>query len=280
MKTITSRKHPMVHAFRELADTPDATGTRLLLDGVHLVRDAHAAGLEFEVVAVAAAHLDADTEEGTLAQRLAHEGVELLTASADAFAAMSPVRTPSGMVAIARRQASDAARICGVPDAFILVAVGVQDPGNLGSVVRAAEAGGVTGVLVCGSSANPFSWKALRGSMGSALRLPIVTALPLSEVMACLGQHGARTIAAVPRGGRPQDEVAWTGRVGLILGGEGQGLGDAVTAACDDRVTIPMAAPVESLNVAASAAILVYAARRQRTPPEPHRHDVNGRPGS
>lgn len=268
----------MVHAFRELADTPDHTGTRLLLDGVHLVRDARAAGLEFEVVAVAAAHLDADTEEGTLARGLAHEGVELLTAGADAFPAMSPVRTPSGMVAIARRQATDAASICGVPDAFILVAVGVQDPGNLGSVVRAAEAGGVTGVMVCGSSANPFSWKALRGSMGSALRLPIVAGLPLSSVMACLAQYGARTIAAVPRGGRSQDEVAWTGRVGLILGGEGQGLGDDLTATCDDRVTIPMAAPVESLNVAASAAILVYAARRQRAPSDALRGEAHERP--
>ena len=87
---------------------------------------------------------------------------------------MSPVRTPSGIVAIARRTPATAPPTSARhADAFVLAAVDVQDPGNLGSLLRAAEAGGVTGAFVCGASANPFSWKALRGSMGSALRLPV-----------------------------------------------------------------------------------------------------------
>jgi len=91
------------------------------------------------------------------------------------FAAMSPVRTPSGLVAIATRHPSSASEVCSVPDALVLVAIDVQDPGNVGALVRTAEAGGMSGMFVTGASANPFSWKAIRGSMGSTLRLPVVT---------------------------------------------------------------------------------------------------------
>jgi TrmH family RNA methyltransferase len=158
-----------------------------------------------------------------------------------------------------------AREICGTPRAFIVAAVDVQDPGNLGSIVRASEAAGVTGLFVTGASANPFSWKALRGSMGSALRLPIVAGMGLDAVLACMTQHGLRTVAAVARGGLLPDEVDWRGGVGLLLGGEGPGLPASVIARCDQQTTIPMAAPVESLNVAVAAGVLAYAARRQRT---------------
>jgi RNA methyltransferase, TrmH family len=252
-----------VRGFRDLAATPDPAGARLLLDGAHLVRDAQRAGASFEIVAVAASKLEHPSEEGALARELAESGAELVTASGHVFDAMSPVRTPSGMVAIARRTPVVAADICRNAG-FIVAAVDIQDPGNLGSLVRAAEAGGVTGVLVCGTSANPFSWKAVRGSMGSALRLPIATAPSAEGALACMKKFGLQTIAAAPREGADPHDVDWRGKVGLLLGGEGPGLDPAIAAACDARVSIPMAAPVESLNVAVAGAILVYAARRQR----------------
>ena len=202
MKTISSRQNPTVRAFRELAESPDATGARLLLDGVHLVRDAHAAALEFEAVAVAASRLTGDTEEDEMARSLESAGAPVFTVSGAAFASMSPVRSPSGIVAIARRTPSDASAICGAKNGFTLVAIDIQDPGNLGGLIRAGEAGGVTGVLATGASANPFSWKALRGSMGSGLRLPIVAGLPLDSVLRCARASGARIVASVPRDGR------------------------------------------------------------------------------
>ena len=140
----------------------------------------------------------------------------------------------------------------------------VQDPGNLGALLRIAEAGGVTGVIVSGESANPFSWKAVRGSMGSVLRLPIARSLSIDTVMADIGSAKVATIAAVPRDGRDPDAVDWSGRIALLLGGEGPGLDPDVVADCDQRVSVPMAPPVESLNVGAAAAILIYAARRGR----------------
>ena len=264
MSLITSRQNPIVRTYRGLADEPDAAGARVLLDGVHLVRDAHAAGLAFESVAVAASHVAAGDEEAAIAQRLQSAGVPVTSVTDAVFTAMSPVKSPSGIVAIARRTPSSATTICNDQDGFTLVAIDVQDPGNLGGLIRVAEAGGVTGVIVTGMSAQPFSWKALRGSMGSALRLPVARAPGADSVIECLHSNGARVVASVPRGGRPPEEIDWNGPVALLLGGEGHGLRDDIVLQCDDRVTIPMARGVDSLNVAAAGAILIYTARRRR----------------
>jgi TrmH family RNA methyltransferase len=264
MKSISSRQNATVRAFRELAREPDPTGTRLLLDGVHLVREALVAGIRFELAVVAASRLSSASEEHAVASELEAGGIDVAAASDDVFDAISPVRTPSGIVAIVQRQPVTANDICGAVDPFVLAAVDVQDPGNIGALLRAAEAGGVSGALVCGMSANPFSWKALRGSMGSALRLPVVHSLGADAALATMRNAGLRSVAAVARDGSDPDAIDWSGAVGLLLGGEGPGLSEAVVAACEERVTIPMAAAVESLNVAVAGAILVYAARRQR----------------
>jgi TrmH family RNA methyltransferase len=265
MNVVTSRQNPIVRTFREAAETPDARGHRLLLDGAHLVRDARAAGLTFDVVAVAASSIESSSEEALLARELARERVDVVTVADRVFNAISPVKHPSGIVAIARHTPATPAAICESDPALVIAAIDVQDPGNLGSLLRAAEAGGATGAFICGRSANPFSWKALRGSMGSGLRLPVVGGFATTDAFECLAEAGLRTIAGVPRDGDSPDAIDWRGRVGLLVGGEGPGLPDDLVARCDRRVTIPMTPPVESLNVAVAAAILVYAARRQRT---------------
>jgi TrmH family RNA methyltransferase len=265
MKTVSSRQNSIVRTFRELAADPDPAGARLLLDGIHLVRDAMTAGAALEVAAVSSTEFQSDGEAGTLARTIDRNGIEVILASDDVFSALSPVRTPSGIVAIGRRTPLNAEDVCGRPDALILVAIDVQDPGNVGSLLRAAEAAGMTGAFVGGASANPFSWKALRGSMGSALRLPVVSGMQTDAIMRCVKSAGIRTVASVARGGAEPDAVDWRGRVALLLGGEGSGLSDDLVSQCDERTTIPMAPQVESLNVAVAAGIIAYAARRQRT---------------
>lgn len=262
---ISSRQNPLVKTFRELARTPAADGTRLLLEGVHLVRDAMAAGAEFEAAAITASRADDQSEEAQVAHALGAAGVDVAIVGEQAFAAISPARTPSGIAAIARRAPVRAEDICRRPDAFVIGAVDVQDPGNLGSLIRAAEAGGATGVLVCGVSASAFSWKTVRGSMGSLLRLPVAGGLMVDEAIAAMRAAHGRIVATAARGGASPDEVDWRGRVLLLLGGEGPGLSAKAVASADAVVTIPMATPVESLNVATAGAVLVYAARRQRS---------------
>ena len=264
MRTISSRQNPLVQAFRGLAEAADPAGARVLLDGVHLVRDAVRAGLTVETVAVGATRLDRDGEERALVSALETAGVDVAVVSDSVLAALSPVRSPSGVVAIARRQVATVAQLVAAPHPLLLVAVDIQDPGNVGSLIRAAEAAGADGAMVCGLSANPFAWKALRGSMGSVLRLPVVANLAVADALACLERSAVRTVAAVARAGEDPDAIDWTGRVAMLVGGEGPGLADDVIARCDRLVTIPMAPEVESLNVAAAGAILMYAARRQR----------------
>jgi TrmH family RNA methyltransferase len=268
MRRVSSRQNDAVRAFRALAKEPDPAGERLLLDGAHLIRDARDAGVGLELAAIASSRLDVDSEEARLARALERNGIDVLVASDQVFSVISPVRSPSGLVAIAVRRSVAVSEICDRRDGLVLTAIDVQDPGNLGSLVRGAEAGGVTGMIVCASSrshaASPFSWKALRGSMGSALRLPLAAGIDAEAALDCLRRAGARTVAAVPAGGRDPDSIDWSGHVGLVVGGEGAGLPEAIVARCDERVSVPMTPPVESLNVAVAGAILVYAARRQR----------------
>lgn len=264
MRSISSRQNPIVRTFRDLAASPSIDGSRLLLDGAHLVHEAHAAGLTFEHVAVSAQQIESGADIAQLARTLEHEGVDVVVATEPVMSAMSPVRTPSGIVAIVSRVPVAIAAICQHPNALIVAAVDVQDPGNLGALLRAAEAGGATGSVVCGQSAQPFSWKAVRGSMGSVLRLPVASGATPEGLLKCASTFGVRTVASVPRGGAAPHEVDWHGGVLIFVGGEGPGLTTDIIDACDERVSIPMQPPVESLNVAVAGALLVYEARRQR----------------
>jgi TrmH family RNA methyltransferase len=269
VRTISSRHNPVVAAFRALAAAPDPTGRRVLLDGAHLVGEALDAGLGFEVILVAASRLSGSSEAGRLARELEQRGLPMAEVDDRAFDAVSPVRSPSGIAAIALRTVQEPADLCARPDALVLAVADVQDPGNVGALLRSAEAGGATGAFVTGASANPFSWKALRGSMGSTLRLPTVTGTDPDAILATMQQGGMRTVAAVARGGADPDTIDWRGAVGLWIGGEGPGLAAELVERCDAQVTIPMAPQVESLNAAVAGALLVYAARRQRSEAEP-----------
>ena len=167
---ITSRHNACVAQYRAAA-RGDAGG-RLLLDGPHLVADALAAGIAIEHAAVASTALDRDDIQRLMAE-LERTGVETVVTTSPVMAAMSPVRSSSAIVALAHRPAADATRLYAGTAPLVLIACDVQDPGNLGATVRAAEAGSATSLIAAGACADPFGWKALRGSSGSALRLPI-----------------------------------------------------------------------------------------------------------
>jgi RNA methyltransferase, TrmH family len=276
VETITSRKNPLVLLMRRVAHgDPDERG-RMLLDGVHLMQEARAAGVPIASAAFSTRILNSpDGVARRLATTLAGLGCRVAQVSDAVMEAMSPASTPSGAIALAARPRHDLASILPPArrDPLICVAVGVQDPGNLGAIVRVAEAGGATGVIVSGASADPYGWKALRGAMGSAFRLPIVREPHLDQVLSALRLSGVRVMAADAEGGpdKPTQDRGesfshhpLTGACAVLLGGEGSGLSDEVVAAADGIITIPMEPPVESLNVAVSAALIVYEARRQR----------------
>jgi RNA methyltransferase, TrmH family len=256
---ITSRTHPLVKQFRQTARGDEKLA---LLDGWHLLQEAASAAVPLEAVALAGDPPDA-TAARTL-EALARRQVRIESVSRAVLEAMSPVRTPSGVVALALRPAVELPRLLRPDPALVVVAIDVQDPGNLGSIVRAAEAGGATGVIAAGASADPWSWKALRAAMGSTFRLPALRRRDESTVLDELRQAGVMLVATVPRSGVAMQDVDFSKPVGVIVGGEGPGLDDRMLTRADARVSIPMQNPVESLNVSIAAALLVYEARRQR----------------
>ena len=267
MHTVRSRRNALVTRFRNAAHARRAERTTLLLDGVRLIRDACAAGAPLVAAIVSHAALDAgDRDVERLARDLEATQVPVAAGSNAVMAAVSPVRTPSAAVAlgdhrptplnVVLRDAQDGA-------ACIVAPVGVQDPGNLGALIRTAEAAGAGGVAVALPSADPYGWKALRGAMGSTFRLPVADGGDPAEVVEAARAAGFHVLAAVPRGGHPLHEADLGGRRLVLVGGEGAGLHPAGDLA-DEAISVPMAPPVESLNVAVAAGIILYEARRQR----------------
>jgi TrmH family RNA methyltransferase len=259
VRRISSRQNIIVQEYRDAARGVDPAV--LLLDGVHLVADALAAGIGVRRVTAAAETAD-EREIAALLSTAEQRGADVIIATAPVMSAISPVRSPSAIVGLGHRP--DRERLMFQHrQPFVLIAADVQDPGNLGAIARVAEAAGASGLIAGGQSADPFSWKALRGSMGSALRLPI-SRRTLDVAIGEARRHGCRVVAAVPRGGRPLFDAPLTGPTAVLIGGEGQGLPEPVAAAADERITIPMQAPVESLNTAVTAAVIAYEVRRQR----------------
>ena len=268
MPAITSRQNPIVARFRDAAKGGSAG--LVLLDGVHLVAEALGAGLRIRESAVINVR-NVRPDVADLAEQLRGRDVPVATVSASVMEVLSPVRSPSPLVALAERPIDAGTRVYR-DTPLVIVAIDIQDPGNVGAIVRVAEAGGATGVVCAGACADPFGWKALRGSMGSALRLPILVHRDIRTATDEARRHGCRIVATSPRGDQPVFAADFRGPVAILIGGEGAGLAASEIDAADERVTIPMQPPVESLNTAVSAALIIYEARRQRT--------VNREPGT
>jgi TrmH family RNA methyltransferase len=259
---ISSRQNPIVARFRDAARHPGAT-VALVLDGPHLVATALDVGLAIEVAAVAE-RVVSDPEVAALTGRLSAAGSRVLTVTDRVLDAMSPVQRPSGLVALGARPDAAAGQLVVPAPALVFVAVQVQDPGNVGALVRAADAAGATGVITTRGGADPFGWKALRGSMGSALRLPVWSDVTLVAVERFAEVHDLQVLEATTRDGLLPDQAALDRPTAILLGGEGHGLSVDARALAVEKVKIPMREGVESLNVATAAALLAYEARRQR----------------
>ncbi len=214
---------------------------QFLLEGKKLVDAALTSGTEIETIVVSSAYRDAPPANAP--------AVELEDAL---FLNVSTLESPEGILAIARRPSPPTPR-----SGLIAVAAAIQDPGNLGAIARVVEASGAAGLVVLTGSTDPYGPKAVRGSMGSVLRVPVCEVSELSEL------DGFRKIALVPRGGSDYREMDWVTPCAVVLGGESAGIDDETLARCDANVSIPMQGKVESLNVATAAALVLYQATRR-----------------
>jgi TrmH family RNA methyltransferase len=258
--SITSRQHALVKTFRRVARGDDRLA---LLDGWHLLTDALAADLRIETVAVVRGAATSDLDSHLL-ERARRRRATIVEVSAPVMDALSPVRTPTGVVALIERPQVHLSDLLRPSPALIVLAIDMQDPGNVGAVIRAAEAGGASGIAFAGGSSDPWGWKALRAAMGSTFRLPTLRVADSTALAVALRDAGVAILASVPRGGVPMHERDMRGAAAVAVGGEGTGLSQEFITSADGVVSIPMYGRAESLNVAVAAALLVYEARRQR----------------
>ncbi|MEO8682992.1 MAG: RNA methyltransferase [Vicinamibacterales bacterium] len=258
MPELTSRQHPLVKEFRDLAK---GGGPAMLLDGWHVVAEALAAGVVIDTLAVCG---PVAATEKTILDRARRSGTQVVDVAEAVMNVMSPVKSPTGVVARAARPRLEAKVALKPSPALVLSAIGVQDPGNVGAIIRAAAAAGCTGIMVDEASADPWGWKALRASMGSVFHVPVIRHANVMASLDACRTGGLQIVAAVPRHGTSMYELDFSKPMALLLGAEGAGLPLTLLKAADARVSIPMSASVESLNVAVAASLLLYEARRQR----------------
>lgn len=258
-EVVKSRANPLVKRLRALRGR---RGPLMLLEGVKLVEEALAAGVALREV-VAGPKAERHERGRALLRTLEARGVPLHWLDDAIVASLSEVETSQGVLALAERPRFDEEAVFR-GSALVVAAFGLQDPGNLGALLRAAEAAGATGTLLTAGCADAFSWKALRGSMGSAFRLPQLPGLEPHAALNLLRRRGVAAIAATTNGSVSYDRWDWRKPSALLVGAEGSGLPAEIEAAAEARVAIPMAAPVESLNVTAAAAVVLFEAARQR----------------
>lgn len=186
-------------------------------------------------------------------------GTELVELSAAVFRKVADVKTPQGVAAVVELPQWDESRIFG-RDAFILVACGIQEPGNLGSMMRSACAAGATGFVSLRPSADIFHPRSVRGSAGAVMLLPSIR-MEAEEFLERSQEAGLRLLAAFPRGGVDFRACDYSRPVGIVVGSEAHGVDEAIARAAS-AVTIPMVEKIESLNAAAAAALLLFEAAR------------------
>lgn len=229
-----------------------------LVEGPVLLREAQRAGVAFEAVYV-------DESRPELAERV--DG-PVVPVAAGVLAKVLPTVTPQPLVGVApatlARPLDDVAASATSAGRPILVLAGLGDPGNTGTILRAAEASGCGAVAFVGPGVDPYSPKVVRSSAGSLFRVPFAVVPDIGVALVGLAELGVVTVAAVARGGVTHLDAPLAGTVAIVVGNEAHGLADDVVAACDLAVTIAMDGPTESLNVAMAATVLAFEAMRQR----------------
>lgn len=180
------------------------------------------------------------------------------------FKSVSDTQTPQGIMAVVAMPQYEMEQLLQGEQTHLLILESIQDPGNLGTMVRTGEGAGITGVIMNKTTVDLFNPKTIRSTMGSIYRVPFMVTENLSEAMQGLKAQGVSLYAAHLKGEHAYDEEDYTKACGFLIGNEGNGLSDEIADLANNYIKIPMEGQVESLNAAISATLLMYEANRQR----------------
>ncbi len=263
IRKIISRDNDQLKLARRVRDGKD--DTKIFLEGVRLISEAARARITTEKVFVSSSFLEEMSEPDISAWlRPRH----ILEVSDSTLQSMADTSSPQGIIAIADRPLTgpDTIRIVATSTTPAVVFLNkINNPSNLGAVIRAAEAAGVAGVLTSEGSADAMSPKALRAAMGSSLRLPLWTDVPLDDALSWARSKKLRTVAADVGGTKSYTEVDWQIPRMIVFGSEAHGLDEDELTRLNERIVIPMEKDVESLNLAVAAGVVLFEARRQNS---------------
>lgn len=234
---------------------------RFVIEGFRELDCASRAGFPVEAVFYCEHYLTAHGEK-ELVQRLRDTGAVCDATNAAVFAKLSYRHTPDGLLAVAQTPELTLDRLTVPGDSLWLVATNIEKPGNLGAMLRTADAVGASGVLVADPATDPFNPNVVRASVGTLFTVPLAVA-SAADVRAWLAEHGIRVVATSPDAVTDYAEADLSGSVAIAVGGEHGGL-DAEWIAGTDAVGIPMAGHADSINAAMTAAVLLFEAARQR----------------
>lgn len=261
LRRVDSRQNARVkelrRAFAEAA--PNQQG-EVAIEGMHMVEEAIRSGLRLRTVFFS----DSARERAHRLLPQLSAQTETLLLPDSVFASAVPTETPQGVAALVRVKSSAWDAILAAQPALLVIAAGLRDPGNLGTIARSAEAFGVTGLLLGERTVSPWNWKAMRASAGSLFRLPIAK-IGLAKTLPEIKARGVHVLATSSHKGTLISDADLRGPIAFVVGGEGAGVPKDVLAQADGVVVIPQSPKVESLNAGIAASILLYEAARQRT---------------
>lgn len=255
---ITSRQNRRIKTIRSLRD---CKGSHAFLEGPHLVGESLSSGIE--VIEVLATPEWKERDEGKmLAASLA---VEPLLVTESVLASLVDARSPQGVLAVVSLARSGVESLPIVDGGIYVLLEAVQDPGNLGALIRSAESTGAVGIGLSRGSAHPNHPKALRASAGSLLRVPVAVEAGADDLLAHLDSVAPTLVGLDAKAGGDLYQTDLTGTLVLALGSEGGGLSQDLRAKIDTLISIPSAPPVESLNVTVAGSVVLHELARRRS---------------
>lgn len=238
-----------------------------LIEGYRELKRAADAGIALQTLFYCTDLFLGINEEDLIAQ-VRKQGAEVLSCDRKVFDKLSYRDRPDGLIAIARQmqhQLTDLiARIAGKKDPFIVIAEAIEKPGNLGTILRSADAAGVDGVIVCDRCTDIYNPNVVRASVGTLFTLPVVEASS-AETFLWLKERNIRVVAATPSAQQLFTDADFKGGIAVAVGTEQLGLSEIWMEAADIQVRIPMCGAADSLNVATAATLIMYEVLRQRS---------------
>lgn len=257
IRIVQSRQNARVKELRAAFARPGKSESGLVaMEGEHLIAEALRSGLRLITVFFR-------TGSERLLERVTLLDEDVVELPGEVFDSAVLTEAPQGIAALVEAPEFRLEDVLAGANPLVVIAAGLQDPGNLGTLIRSAEAFGASGVIALPGTVSVWNAKALRASSGSAFRLPVVF-IREAEMFAALRERDVRVWATVPSEGLSIVEADFSRGSALLIGNEGSGLSAALLAQADGRVAIPCPGPVESLNAAVAASVVLYEAARQR----------------